>query len=56
MVLGSPYLYEMKEIFCREHNKYHLFKDGIEFIVRARKMKTNLIAVTTRHMLVNVSI
>jgi hypothetical protein len=35
MVLGSPYLYDMKAIFYREHTKYHLFKDGIEFIMRA---------------------
>ena len=35
MVLGSPYLYDMKAIFYREKNKYHLFKDGIEFIVIA---------------------
>jgi hypothetical protein len=35
MVLGSPYLYERKAILYKEHNKYHIFKDGIEFIVRA---------------------
>ena len=29
MVLVSPYLYDRKVIFYREHNKYHLFKDGI---------------------------
>ena len=28
IVLGSPYLYDMKAIFYREENKYHLFKDG----------------------------
>jgi hypothetical protein len=48
--LGSPYLYDKKAIFYREHNKYHLFKDGIEFIVRAHQMKTNLSIVTTRKM------
>jgi hypothetical protein len=58
MVLGSPYLYDRKAIFYREQNKYHLFKDGIEFIVRAHQMKTNLTIVTTWHvkMLVNSSI
>jgi hypothetical protein len=58
MVLGSPYLYDRKAIFYREQNKYHIFKDGIEFIVRAHQIKTNLIVVTTGHvnMLVNVSI
>jgi hypothetical protein len=58
MVLGSPYLYDRKAIFYREHNKYHLFKDGIEFIVRAHQMKMNLTVVTTGHvkMLVNASI
>jgi hypothetical protein len=56
MVLGSPYLYDRKAIFYMEQNKYHLFKDGIEFIVRAHQMKTNLIVVTTWKMLVNASI
>jgi hypothetical protein len=58
MVLGSPYLYDRKTIFYREQNKYHIFKDGIEFIVRAHQMKTNLTVVTTGHvkMLVNASI
>jgi hypothetical protein len=56
MVLGSPYVYDMKAIFYMEHNKYHVFKDGIEFIVRAHQMKTNLTIVTIGHMLVNASI
>ena len=42
IVLGSPYLYDRKSNFCREENKYHLFKYGVEFIVRAHRMKTNL--------------
>ena len=33
MVLEIPYSHHMKAIFYREQNKYHLFKDGIEFIV-----------------------
>ena len=34
VVLGSPYLYDRKAIFHCHENKYHLFKDGKEFIVR----------------------
>jgi hypothetical protein len=56
MVLGSPYLYDGKAIFYREQNKYHIFKDVIEFIMRAHHMKTNLTVVTTGNMLVNSSI
>ena len=56
MVLGSPYLYDMKAIFYREHNMYHIFKDGIEFIMRYHQMKTNLTVFTTGHMLANASI
>ena len=29
IVLGSPYLYDRKGIFCRTENKYQLTKDGI---------------------------
>jgi hypothetical protein len=50
MVLGSPYLYDKKTIFCREQNKYNIFKDGIEFNVRAHQMKTNLTIVAIGHM------
>jgi hypothetical protein len=45
-----------KVIFYREQNKYHIFKDGIEFIMRDHRMKTNLTVVTTWHMLANASI
>ncbi len=34
IVLGSHYLYERKAIFFKEENKYHLTKDGVEYIVR----------------------
>ena len=37
IVLGSPYLYDGKEVFHHHENKYHLFKDGIEYIFRAHK-------------------
>jgi hypothetical protein len=56
MVLRIPYMYVRKAIFYRGHNKYHLFKDGIEFIVRAHHMKTNLKVVSMGHMIVNDSI
>jgi hypothetical protein len=34
IVLGSPDHYDKKTIFFRKENKYHLTKDGVEFIVR----------------------
>jgi hypothetical protein len=39
IVLGSPYLYDRKSIFYRHENKYHLFKYGIEYIVRAHQRR-----------------
>ena len=42
IVLGSPYLYDRKAIFHHHENKYHLFKDGKEYIVRAHRKKTNI--------------
>lgn len=50
MVLGSPYLYDKKSIFYREHNRYHLYKDGIKFNVRAHHVKNDRYVVNTRHM------
>lgn len=41
IMLGSPYHYNRKAVFYMEENKYHLFKDGVEFIVRAHHIKTN---------------
>jgi hypothetical protein len=41
MVLGSPYLYDRKEIFYKEHNKYHLIKEGNEYVVHAHHLKEN---------------
>jgi hypothetical protein len=57
IVLGSPYLYDRKAVFYREQNKYHLFKDDVEYIVRAHKTKTNLAIVSAGQMkrLVNAS-
>ena len=39
IVLGIPYLYARMEIFYREHNQYHLFKYGIEYIVHSHSFK-----------------
>jgi hypothetical protein len=57
IVLGSPYLYDRKENFHRHENKYHLFKNGVEYIVRAHTKKRNLSLVNARQMkrLVNTS-
>ena len=41
IVLGSLYLYDWKTIFYREHNKYHLFKEGIEYIVHSHSFKND---------------
>ena len=42
IVLGSPYLYDRRVVFHRHDNKYHLFKNVIEYIVRAHKKKMSL--------------
>jgi hypothetical protein len=57
IVLGSPYLYNRKAIFHRHENKYHLFKNGVEYIVRAHTKKMNLSLVNAGQMkrLVNAS-
>jgi hypothetical protein len=39
IVLGSPYLYDRKAIFFRKENKYHLTKDGVEYIIKAHNIK-----------------
>jgi hypothetical protein len=57
IVLGSPYLYDRRAIFHRHENKYHLFKNGVEYIVRAHTKKLNLSLVNVGQMkrLVNAS-
>ena len=45
VVLGSPYLYDRKVIFHCDEKKYHLFKEGKEYIVRAHRKKTNIVMV-----------
>jgi hypothetical protein len=39
MVLGSPYLYDHKAIFFREHNQYHLTKERTKYVVHAHHIK-----------------
>jgi hypothetical protein len=41
MVLGSPYLYDHKAIFYREHNQYHFIKAGKEYVLHAHHLKEN---------------
>jgi hypothetical protein len=57
IVLGSPYLYDRRAIFHHHENKYHLFKNGVEYIVREHNKKLNLSLVNARQMkrLVNAS-
>ena len=57
IVLGSPYLFDRKAIFHRHENKYHLFKYGKEYIVRAHKKKLeySLLHASQLKRLVNAS-
>ena len=50
IVLGSPYLYDRKYIFYRAENKYQLVKDGVEYIVRAHKLKNNYALINSGQM------
>jgi hypothetical protein len=50
IVLGSPYLYDRIAIFHRHDNKYHLFKNGVEYIVRAHTKKLDLSLVNVGEM------
>ena len=42
IVLRSMYLYDRKVVFHIVENKYHLFKYGVEYIVRSHRRKLNL--------------
>ena len=57
VVSGSPYLYDRIDIFHRHENKYHLFKDSKEYIVRAHRKKIDSYLVNAGKMkrLVNAS-
>lgn len=50
MALGSSYLYDIKSIFHRHENKYHLFKNGVENIARAHSKKIGLSLVNATRM------
>jgi hypothetical protein len=50
IVLGSPYLYDRKEVFFHLENKYHLTKRGVEYIVRAHNMRVNTTLVSAGQM------
>jgi len=50
IVLGSPYLYDRKEIFFHHENKYQITKYGVEYIVRAHQTKVNANLVSARQM------
>ena len=57
IVLGTPYLYDKKVIFHKHEKKYHIFKYGVEYNVRAHSKKINLSPVNAGQMkrLVNSS-
>jgi hypothetical protein len=50
IVLGNPYLYDRRAIFHHHENKYHLFKNGVEYIVREHTQKLNLSLVNVGQM------
>ena len=50
IVLGSPYLYDRKAILYRAENKYQLVKDGIEYIVKAHKLKNKYTLINSGQM------
>jgi hypothetical protein len=50
MVLGSPYLYDRKEIFYKANNQYHLTKAGQEYLVHAHHVKENKILQTMEQL------
>lgn len=33
IILGSPYLFDRKDIYYRKKNMYHFFMNGIEYII-----------------------
>jgi hypothetical protein len=41
MVLGSPYLYDCKEIFYRTKNQYQSTKEGQDYVVHDNHVKAN---------------
>jgi len=55
IVFGSPYLYDRKAIFYRAENKYLLVKDGIEYFVRAHKLKNNYTLINSGQMKIMIN-
>ena len=57
IVLGIPFSYDRKVVFYKDKNKYHVFKDGIEYIIHAHHMETSLSLIFAGEMkrLMNVS-
>jgi hypothetical protein len=57
ILLGIPYLYDRRAIFHHHENKYHLFKNGVEYIIREHTHKLNfsLVNVAQMKILVNAS-
>ena len=43
-------MYDRKAIFYRTENNYQLVKDGIEYIVRAHKLKNNYVLINSGQM------
>ena len=50
VVLGIPYLYDRDAVFYGRGHKYHLKKDGVEYIVMAHKSKNDLNLVVANQM------
>jgi hypothetical protein len=50
MVLGSPYLYDRKEIFYKTKNQYQLTKAGQDYVVHAHHVKENKILQTMEQL------
>jgi hypothetical protein len=47
IVLGIPYLFDKKVVLYQEENEYHIFKDGVEYIVIYHRIKANVSLVST---------
>jgi hypothetical protein len=50
IALGSPYIYDIKVGFFRHENKYHLTKQGVEYIVISHNMRVNTTLVSVGQM------
>jgi hypothetical protein len=47
---GSPYLYDINVVFFINENKYHLKKDGVEYIFIYHSMKVDSTIFSARQM------